>query len=99
MGGCKELSNNINKNLSAEKRLELFIKKGKELYKDRFSYDYIKKDLFKNNKSKIILKCKKHGIFETNFSEHFSRISGGCPLCSKNIGSKFSLDKKKRNLY
>lgn len=62
---------------------EKFIKKCKEIYGDRFTYEKTKYSL---SSQTVIVTCKKHGDIEV-FSKYF--LSGkGCPKCNKEIASK-----------
>ena len=54
-----------------------FVEKSKIIHDDK--YDYINVD-YKNALSKVIIKCDKHGTFETTPNNHLSK-STGCPKC------------------
>lgn len=52
----------------------------KAIEKHGYKYDY-GQVVFKNNKSKIEIKCEKHGVFSQNLHSHLKGY--GCPLCGK----------------
>ena len=57
---------------------EQFIEKTKTVHKDKYDYSLVE---YKNNKTKVKIICKKHGIFEQEPKNH---IKGqGCPKCAK----------------
>jgi len=60
---------------------EDFIKKIKKLHNNLYIYDDIN---FKDTKSKINIKCKKHGYFTQKASAHLS--GQGCPKCKLSKG-------------
>ena len=87
---------------TTQEALDLFVKTHSN------KYAYLPFD-YKNNKQKIKIVCKEHGVFEQVIKEHIN--GSGCPKCAKNykIGnmdgfldrvlSKFSLDYMKRYDY
>lgn len=95
-GGCKFLADHINRNLDTKTRLEMHIKKAKSIFGDRFNYDKIEFEGYKDNSTKVTIVCKDHGDFKISFSDHLNlkkySHSGGCPLCSKMI--RGSLEKR-----
>lgn len=58
--------------------LETFIKKSKDLYGNRFSYDNTVYYSMRNN---INITCNRHGDFITNAANHLSGLKGGCKQC------------------
>ena len=76
--GCKYCGiNNRNKN----KKLTTidFIAKARLKHGDKYNYSPTK---YTNGKTKVKIKCKVHGIFEQNASNHL--CSSGCPKCATN---------------
>ena len=74
--GCKKCSKNY-------MDTELFIKKSNKVHGN--VYDYTK-TTYKNNTTKVIVTCKKHGDFETTPSDHIRGV--GCPICEGSNGEK-----------
>jgi len=64
---------------------EEFIQKAKLKHGDKYNYSKIN---YINNKSDIIIICKKHGEFLTKPNYHLQRTYGGCNKCCKNGYSK-----------
>ena len=60
-------------------KTEIFIEKAKKVHGDR--YDYQKVD-YVNNKTKVTIICRKHGIFLQTPNNHLK--GRGCPMCSNN---------------
>lgn len=58
--------------------LDGFIEKAKEKWGDRYDYSLIK---YKNNKEKVNIICKKHGVFKQRVTDHFN-TEHGCPECA-----------------
>ena len=65
-----------------KKSQEQFLQEAYEVYGD--SYDYSKTVYFHSH-SKVIIVCKKHGIFERTPSDHIR--GSGCFSCSKGYGT------------
>jgi len=65
--GCSKCQN-----LTTEK----FIDKSNDTHKNKYIYDRTK---IINHKSKVIIKCKKHGYFEQSPGSHMN--GSGCPKC------------------
>lgn len=83
--------------LPKEIRLEKLIEKSKEKFGNRFDYSYVDINAFENNSSKIKFYCNIHThLFESRFSDHLrkDRNTGGCPMCSKSVGSRDSMEQK-----
>jgi hypothetical protein len=67
---------------------EYFIEKATKVHNNKYDYsevDYI------NDKTKVAIKCKNHGIYEMNPSKHLSG-KGGCPGCNPAHYSNISID-------
>lgn len=60
-----------------------FIKKAKEVHGDRYEYNLIKYNK-STTKIKIIIKCRYHGEFNQNPSNHLS--GQGCSICNSSKG-------------
>lgn len=60
-----------------------FISKSKKIHGDIYNYDLT---VFKNDKTNVIITCKKHGNFEQRPDTH--KAGGGCPTCSNSKGEK-----------
>jgi len=56
---------------------EIFIEKANKIHGDRYNYSLID---YKNNRTKVKIICKKHGIFEQNLKSHITK-KYGCPIC------------------
>ena len=50
-----------------------------------YKYDYSLINEYVNNKHKVDIICKKHGVFNQRISDHMLRGSG-CPVCSESKG-------------
>ena len=62
-------------------KTELFINKAREIHGDRYDYSLVN---YKNNKTKVKIICKEHGIFEQTSKNHVINKQG----CSKCAGVK-----------
>lgn len=71
--GCQKCARN--KSLTTNK----FIKKAIEVHKNIYNYDNV---IYKNNKTKINIKCKIHGLFAQSPNGHLS--GKGCSKCAIN---------------
>jgi hypothetical protein len=58
---------------------EIFINKAKKIHGDKYDYSLVK---YKNNITKVIIICPKHGEFKQTPSGHLK--GRGCSKCSKN---------------
>jgi hypothetical protein len=58
--------------------LDGFLEKAKSKWGDRYDYSLVE---YKNNKEKINIICKEHGVFEQRVSDHFN-LKHGCPECA-----------------
>jgi len=76
--GCQKCARNIKLTTSE------FIERAKKIHGDEYDYSNIK---YKNNHTKIIIICKKHGEFKQTPMNHLNR--DGCPICNnKSKGEK-----------
>lgn len=74
--GCKECAKLT---MGSERlSLERFLEKAKEAHGARYDYSLIKK--IKNNRQKLPIICKKHGVFMQSAHAHLDAKSG-CPYC------------------
>ncbi len=60
-----------------------FKTKAKKVHGDKYEYS---KTIYKGNKSKVIIICKKHGVFEQRPDDHLA--GKGCPNCKEYKGEK-----------
>lgn len=73
--GCAECANNI------KYTTEQFIEKAKLVHGNKYDYSLV---VYENSKSKVKIKCEKHGVFEQFASSHMSGV--GCPGCHSSHG-------------
>jgi len=57
-----------------------FIKRANQVHSNKYNYNKV---IYKNNKSKVIIICPKHGEFLLKTDEHITH-KRGCPQCKKN---------------
>lgn len=78
--------------------LETFLKRCKEIHKDRYDYSII--DKYTNSRDKVKVICKYHGVFEIT-PEHHTNRKQGCSECKKMGLEKFLINanKKHNNTY
>lgn len=69
--GCPKCANNIKMDN------HVFIKKAQDLHGDRYDYSFC---VYRNNKTKIDIRCRKHGLFSQAPSHHLMGV--GCPTCN-----------------
>lgn len=69
--GCPKCSHQSYPNTS-----EIFIEKARFIYGDKYTYDKVN---YKNNKTKVIVTCPKHGDFEVRPDNFYH--NHGCPKC------------------
>ena len=64
--------------MGGKKRLttEKFIERAKEIHGDKYDYSKVE---YKNNSTKVIIRCSVHGSFEQAPSNHLK--GQGCPIC------------------
>jgi hypothetical protein len=74
--GCRYCSNKYKKNK------EIFTKEAKEIFGNKYDYSKVK---YVNNKTKVILICKKHGEFSITPSNHIF-FERDCPKCKCSKG-------------
>ena len=75
------------------KTTEQFINESQEIHGNKYNYSLVK---YINNKTKVKIICKKHGIFEQTPNKHLKKQH--CPICIGNIkktNDQFILDSKK----
>ncbi|MFP4403897.1 MAG: hypothetical protein ACLFPJ_06095 [Candidatus Woesearchaeota archaeon] len=66
--------------MSKRKTTEQFIKESKEKHGDRYDYSLVE---YVNCKIKVIIICKKHGLFLQRPDDHIRKQ--GCPACGKEM--------------
>lgn len=78
--------------------LELFLERCFEIHGDKYDYSLI--DKYTNNRDKVKVICKYHGVFEIT-PEHHTNRKQGCSECKKMGLEKFliSANKKHNNTY
>ena len=64
-----------------------FIEEANSVHKVKYNYD---KAIYKNRKTRVIIKCKKHGDFEQIAGDHLNGC--GCPKCKSSTGEKLILE-------
>ena len=80
--GCPQCAVHTNE-LSDDERKEMWVKRCREKFNDRFDYSHFK---YVNNDTKGIVVCREHNYaFLTDPWTHL-RGSGGCPFCSGSVG-------------
>jgi hypothetical protein len=75
---------------------ETFIKASKEKFGDKFDYSLLK---YKNIKSKIKLKCKKHDYVFEQIADTHLRSKHCCPVCLKKVEKRYSGKPKKKEEF
>lgn len=67
--------------------LEGFIEKAKDKWGDRYDYSLVE---YKNNKEKVDIICKEHGVFKQRVNDHLrgNKVGCGCPICNEPIGER-----------
>ncbi len=73
-GGTKKLNN------------EQFIKAARKVHGNKYIYDKVS---YKNNRTKVIIVCKKHGEFEQSPKTHV-HLATGCPMCLNKAEGKLA---------
>ena len=59
---------------------EMFIDEAKKIHGEKYDYSRV---IYKTNKIKVIINCKKHGIFEQKPNDHLA--GHGCPNCGTGV--------------
>jgi hypothetical protein len=79
--GCPKCAN---EKISMKNRKDkVFIEKSNEIHNNMYDYSLVD---YLNNKTKVKIKCNRHGIFEQTPSSHLQ--GHGCPNCSASKGEK-----------
>ena len=65
-------------------KTEEFITKAKHVHGDRYDYSKVN---YINCKTKVVIICKKHGVFKMR-PEHHTDRGQGCPVCKESIGER-----------
>ena len=73
---CKKCGDlNTGRGLSQGK--DLFVENAKIIHNNKYDYSLVN---YKNNRTKVIIKCDNHGVFEQYPGNHIHKKQG-CPLC------------------
>lgn len=64
--------------------IENFINKANLIHNNKYIYD---KAIYKQNKTKLIITCPKHGDFNQTPDKHLNR-NYGCPICKESKGER-----------
>lgn len=75
---------NCNGNLVLQLDSNGFIQKAKEIHGDKYEYFMVD---YKNFKTKVKIKCDKHGVFEQTPFNHVTN-KHGCPFCKESHGER-----------
>lgn len=73
---------------SALNKTEVFINMANEIHNTKYDYS---QTCYTNNSSKVLIKCKKHGIFNQTPQNHLQ--GKGCKLCSYSSSCVFTKEK------
>lgn len=71
----------ISRTKKQSSNVEGFIEKSIKIHGDRYDYSLVE---YKNNKTKVKIKCLNHGVFEQKVINHLN--GDGCPYCSNSKG-------------
>lgn len=82
-GGCNICKREWEAIYNTTKYQKTFVKKAQEIHENQFNYSEAQ---YKNDKTKIKIKCKNHGIFYSKPNNHLNSIFGGCLECKKKGG-------------
>jgi len=83
--GCRKCGH-INSSKKRSSALDDFIKKSKIIHGNKYDYSNVK---YKNNRTKVVIICKTHGIFKQKPNDHL--LGHGCYKCGKlNCAKKLS---------
>lgn len=91
--GCSKCSRLISSGKQAKTVVD-FIRKSKELYGDKFTYN---NSIYTNNKTKLVVTCREHGDFSILPNNHYKGL-GGCKYCAKNSSAKLTTKKPEKFL-
>lgn len=95
--GCRKCSNENSRNKQSFTK-EKFIEKSKKIFDNEYDYSLVN---YINANTKVLLICKKHGIFEIKPNFHLNCYEG-CPKCKKNKNfnkNKITFIEKSNNKY
>lgn len=84
--GCPKCGNASVSNLKKDNQ-EDFIKKAKDIYSDKYTYENV---IYESSKKEVEITCKKHGRFLRN-PYHFLQ-GGECPTCNPSNVSKAEIE-------
>jgi hypothetical protein len=76
--GCQKCGNVYKKTTSE------FIDEANQIHNNRYDYSLVE---YKNNRTKVSIVCKNHGIFNVSPNHHLSKKSG-CPECQNSKGEE-----------
>lgn len=80
-------------NMTKKKPLEMLLHDFKQVHGNRYCYEQVNDSNYKNNKTKIPVLCKEHGIFYITPYHHIKGV--GCAKCgAKSAGDKLRKSKK-----
>jgi len=80
--GCPACGNYTNK-LTSEQRKQMWLKRCKERFNDRFDYSQF---VYVNNDTKGVIYCREHHYSFMVSPDTHIRGAGGCPYCVSSIG-------------
>lgn len=66
--------------MAKKKTLVQLLHEFKQVHGDRYCYDLVNDENYKNNKSKVPIICREHGLFSISVCNHL--IGQGCPVCA-----------------
>ena len=75
--GCPKCSYSDESEKSSRGYYE-FVKRANKIHQNKYNYESV---IYKNNRTKVIIKCPEHGIFYQTPHDHL--YGCGCPNCSK----------------
>ena len=76
---CGQISTNNSLTFSKDD----FIKQAKKIHSNKYDYNFT---IYKNNKTKVKIKCSKHGFFFQTPNKHLH--GHGCPICKESVGER-----------
>ena len=86
----------MSKKKTYEEVLNDFIKVHGDEYDYSLLKDFFEHHLYHDTKTKLPIICKKHGLFEQDYSKHYTR-GHGCPKCAKS-GVKYTIKEYKEKI-